>query len=271
MGKKQNFVPEVSEEFRQQYQSEYACFPISWGKRVAALSDEVAGRLLKAVLEHCETGRTEPPEGMDSFAFGLVLDKVDEYGQKGLEFAWARAYKAQNAAQSRWGAGKDGEGRQEDAQGCSSIPKHSQECHNIISTSISTSTPTLKENTNTNQAREKSREGVGSGEGFDSSSLDALKNQLKEKAAALQGYSRGQKPGSLEELQKFCGDLGFPGFGSSSLWSEMEFAGWEVEEKGQSRAIKSWQNFVIHRIAVKYIEEGAQAAGVEADEYAHYQ
>lgn len=156
MAKKQSFVPEVPEEFRQQYQSEYACFPISWRKRVDGLPDEVAGRLLKAVLMHCEQGSCVPPDGLDAFAFGLVLDKVDEYQERGLEFAWSRAFKAKNAAKSRWG-GKEEQGQQANAQECPSIPENAQECHNNISIPISISTSIPNNTTNTKPTREESR------------------------------------------------------------------------------------------------------------------
>lgn len=225
MAKRNNSIPQVPEEFRQQYKSEYACLPIKWRERFAPLPDEVAGRILKAVLEHCVTGSTNPPEGVDAFAFGFILDEVDAYQEKGLQFAWARAYKAQNAAQSRWAAGKDGEGRQEDAQGYSSIPKHSQECHNIISTSISTSTPTLKENTNTNNAREESRGDGGEGVSF----------------------SDGGRVPSLQEYLKYCREILLPYDFANSLWEEMEAVGWAYDKDGERKEVRIWKNFVQYR------------------------
>ncbi len=268
MAKRNNSIPQVPEEFRQQYKSEYACLPIKWRERFAPLPDEVAGRILKAVLEHCVTGSTNPPEGVDAFAFGFILDEVDAYQEKGLQFAWARAYKAQNAAQSRWAAGKDGEGRQEDAQGCSSIPKHSQECHNIISTSISTSTPTLKENTNTNNAREESRGDGGEG---GSLGVEEIKKALKAKAAALPGFSHGQKPRSKEELKEFCRALGHPDFTALLFWDEMEFHGWEIQEGGEWRPVKNWQNLIIHTIATEQAENPQPPQPEIPEEYARYQ
>lgn len=325
MAKKQNTIPPVPEEFRRQYISEYACFPISWSKRVAGLPDDVAGRLLKAVLEHCECGKTTPPAGVDAFAFGLVLDKVDEYQEKGLEFAWKKKYLGQIGAQGRWKEGEQKQTRAEYTDGCGRMRTDTDGCHTITSTPIPTST--LKDKTNLQPAREVSRELVGL-EGLVNSFLgwdydndlsayltpeeeerltegpgnydnrytalfvrseyfnagddyahkaekmmqfvDALNNAIyareeaerskkegAERAASLATYPHGQKPGSLEELQAFCKDIGHPEFAAALFWSEMEFHGWEIQEKnGSWRPVKDWQNFVKYRIKMEADKSG---------------
>ena len=261
MAKRNNSIPQVPEEFRQQYKSEYACLPIKWRERFAPLPDEVAGRILKAVLEHCVTGSTNPPEGVDAFAFGFILDEVDAYQEKGLQFAWARYHKAQNASRTRWKGG-------EDAQESSRMHKDAQESHISISTSIPTSTSISKENTNTNNAREKSRGDGGEG---GSLGVEEIKKALKAKAAALPGFSHGQKPRSKEELKEFCRALGHPDFTALSFWDEMEFHGWEIQEGGEWRPVKNWQNLIIHTIATEQAENPQPPQPEIPEEYAHYQ
>ncbi len=151
MAKKIN-IPEPPAEFREQYAPGYACFPLKWRERIATLPDAVAGRLLVAVLEHCECGRTTPPEGLDAFSFGFILDAVDEYQERGLQSEWKKKYLAQLAARGRWDSKEEGQG---DADGCRRMQTDADKCHN--NTITSTSTFTLKNNpTNTNaQARGK--------------------------------------------------------------------------------------------------------------------
>ncbi len=218
MTKRNNSIPQVPEEFRQQYKSEYACLPIKWRERFAPLPDEVAGRILKAVLEHCVTGSTNPPEGVDAFAFGFILDEVDAYQEKGLQFAWARYHKAQNASRTRWKGG-------EDAQESSRMHKDAQESHISISTSIPTSTSISKENTNTNNAREESRGGGGEGVSF----------------------SDGGRVPSLQEYLKYCREILLPYEFAISLWEEMEAAGWAYDKDGERKEVRIWKNFVQYR------------------------
>lgn len=88
----------------------------------------------------------------------------------------------------------------------------------------------------------------------DAKSVEEIKAELKAKARTLSGYSNGQRPRDLEELQSFCKDLGCPDFPAVLLWSEMEFHGWEIHEGDTWRAVKSWKGLVIHRIAVEKCE-----------------
>ena len=163
MAKKIN-IPEPPAEFREQYTPGYACFPLKWRERIATLPDAVAGRLFVAVLEHCECGRTTPPEGLDAFSFGFILDAVDEYQERGLQSEWKKKYLAQLAARGRWDSKEEGQG---DADGCRRMQTDADKCHNNTITSTSTptstitSTPTMKNNpTNTNaQARGVGLEG----------------------------------------------------------------------------------------------------------------
>ena len=88
----------------------------------------------------------------------------------------------------------------------------------------------------------------------DAKSVEEIKAELKAKARTLSGYSNGQRPRDLEELQSFCKDLGCPDFPAVLLWSEMEFHGWEIQDGDAWRPVKSWKGFVIHRIAVEECE-----------------
>lgn len=82
-----------------------------------------------------------------------------------------------------------------------------------------------------------------------------LRAFLKNKASTLDGYADGQKPRSYEELKNFCDDLGATDFSSLLLWRDMEFHGWEIREKENWRAIKSWKGYVIYRIAAEKFRE----------------
>ncbi len=82
-----------------------------------------------------------------------------------------------------------------------------------------------------------------------------LRAFLKNKAATLDGYADGQKPRSYEELKNFCDALGAADFSPLLLWRDMEFHGWEIKEKENWRAIKSWKGYVIYRIAAEKFRE----------------
>jgi len=121
-------APPVPDEFRRQYQSKFAPIPCepNFKRGIDRLPDEVAGRLLKAVLQHTVSGSTEPPQGMDAFAFDMLLSKVDEFLEYGLENSWKRQYRARSGSESRWrkeGAGEPEEPR-ENALAYQSIQKH---------------------------------------------------------------------------------------------------------------------------------------------------
>lgn len=328
---KKIIIPEPPAEFREQYAPGYACFPLKWRERIATLPDEVAGRLLVAVLEHCECGRTTPPEGLDAFSFGFILDAVDEYQERGLQSEWKKKYLAQLAARERWNDKGEGAEMRTDADGCGRKQTNAAKCHNINNTSTSNLESTLNSNPTKTVQDAQARGMVGNGgewpevnlsdyltpeeeerlfegaanyeTGFlerfvlssyycredslyqktekalkfrdeeharyyaekeaaekereaaeDAKSVKEIKEELKAKARTLSGYSNGQRPRDLEELQNFCKDLGCPDFPAVLLWSEMEFHGWEIHEGDTWRAVKSWKGLVIHRIAVEKCE-----------------
>ncbi|MBR5043321.1 MAG: hypothetical protein IKX67_08805 [Bacteroidales bacterium] len=317
-------TPPVPDEFRRQYQSKFAPIPCepNYKRGIERLSDEAAGRLLKAILEHTVTGSTTPPQGMDAFAFDMFLSKVDEFLEYGLENSWKRQYRAHYGASERWN--REPEIPQENALASHSMLKNA---NNNINNNANVND---NDNTNTNrnaQARgmvgnggewpevnlsdyltpeeeERLFEGAANYEtGFlerfvlssyycredslyqktekalkfrdeenaryyaekeaaekereaaeDAKSVEEIKAELKAKARTLSGYSNGQRPRDLEELQSFCKDLGCPDFPAVLLWSEMEFHGWEIHEGDTWRAVKSWKGLVIHRIAVEKCE-----------------
>lgn len=328
---KKIMIPEPPAEFREQYAPGYACFPLKWRERIATLPDEVAGRLLVAVLEHCECGRTTPPEGLDAFSFGFILDAVDEYQERGLQSEWKKKYLAQLAARERWNDKGEGAEMRTDADGCGRKQTNAAKCHNINNTSTSNLESTLNSNPTKTVQDAQARGMVGEGgewpevnlsdyltpeeeerlfegaanyeTGFlerfvlssyycredslyqktekalkfrdeenrranaekeaaekereaaeGAKSVEEIKEALKAKARTLSGYSNGQRPRDLEELQSFCKDLGCPDFPAVLLWSEMEFHGWEIHEGDTWRAVKSWKGLVIHRIAVEKCE-----------------
>lgn len=98
-------APPVPDDFREQYESKFAPIPCepNYKRGIDRLPDAVAGRLLKAIMEHTITGNTEPPEGMDPFAFDMLLAKVDEYLEHGLESKWKAHFRAQSGAAGTWG------------------------------------------------------------------------------------------------------------------------------------------------------------------------
>lgn len=229
MAKGKISIPPVSDEFRRTYQSEYACIPIEWEQRISILPDETAGGLLKAILRHCKSGSTTPPEGMDAFAFGLILDRIDEYQEKGLEFAWRRAYIAGYASEQRWSKAGNKEGAQDNAQESSRMHKDAQESHNNISTPTSTLTPTPtfeKENTNTNLSREKTRDNGG------------------EVGSSFSGDSRVPE---LKQYFAYCKKVLIPFDFADDLWLEMQNSGWTYEKDGVLVEIQKWQKFVDYR------------------------
>lgn len=317
-------TPPVPDEFRRQYQSKFAPIPCepNYKRGIERLSDEAAGRLLKAILEHTVTGSTTPPQGMDAFAFDMFLSKVDEFLEYGLENSWKRQYRARSGARERWN--REPEKPRENALASKSMLK---DANNNINNNVNVND---NDNTNTNrnaQARgmvgnggewpevnlsdyltpeeeERLFEGAANYEtGFlerfvlssyycredslyqktekalkfrdeenaryyaekeaaekereaaeDAKSVEEIKAELKAKARTLSGYSNGQRPRDLEELQSFCKDLGCPDFPAVLLWSEMEFHAWEIHEGDTWRAVKSWKGLVIHRIAVEKCE-----------------
>ena len=315
-------TPPVPDEFRRQYQSKFAPIPCepNYKRGIERLSDEAAGRLLKAILEHTVTGSTTPPQGMDAFAFDMFLSKVDEFLEYGLENSWKRQYRARSGARERWN--REPEKPRENALASKGVLK---DANNNINNNVNVND---NDNTNTNrnaQARgmvgnggewpevnlsdyltpeeeERLFEGAANYEtGFlerfvlssyycredslyqktekalkvrdeenaryyaekeaaekereaaeDAKIFEEIKAELKAKARTLSGYSNGQRPRDLEELQSFCKDLGCPDFPAVLLWSEMEFHGWEIYEEDTCtwRAVKSWKGLVIYRIAV---------------------
>lgn len=251
---KKIIIPEPPAEFREQYAPGYACFPLKWRERIATLPDEVAGRLLVAVLEHCECGRTTPPEGLDAFSFGFILDAVDEYQERGLQSEWKKKYLAQLAARERWNDKGEGAEMRTDADGCGRVRTNAAKCHNINNTSTSNLESTLNSNPTKTVQDAQARGLAGSVWGPLSGSVDEIKAILKERAKQLTGYSKGQHPLNLDELTSFCSDLGCPDFPAFLLWKEMEFHGWEIQDGEAWRPIKSWQGFVIQRIATEINE-----------------
>ena len=242
-------TPPVPDEFRRQYQSKFAPIPCepNFKRGIERLSDEVAGRLLKAVLEHAVTGSTTSPQGMDAFAFDMLLSKVDEFLEYGLENSWKRQYRAHYGARERWN--REPEIPQENTLVSQSMLK---DANNNINDNANVND---NDNTNTNTNRNAQARGLAGGVwGPLSGSVDEIKAILKERAKQLTGYSNGQRPRDLKELQSFCKDLGCPDSPAVLLWSEMEFHGWEIQDGEAWRPIKSWQGFVIHRIATEINE-----------------
>lgn len=128
-------APPVPDEFRREYQSKFAPIPCepNFKRGIERLPDEVAGRLLKAILEHTVSGSTEPPQDMDAFAFDMLLSKVDEFLEYGLENSWKRQYRARSGSESRWGkeAGAEPESPRKNALACQSKPKHANNNVNV--------------------------------------------------------------------------------------------------------------------------------------------
>lgn len=249
-------TPPVPDEFRRQYQSKFAPIPCDPNSKrgIERLSDEAAGRLLKAILEHTVTGSTTPPQGMDAFAFDMFLSKIDEFLEYGLENSWKRQYRARSGARERWG--REPEIPRENALASQSMLK---DANNNINNNAN-----VNDNDNTNPNHDAQARGLAGGVwGPLSGSVDEIKAILKERAKQLTGYSKGQRPLNLDELTSFCSDLGCPDFPAFLLWREMEFHGWEIQDGEAWRPVKSWQGFVIHRIATE-INKAQQNGNIQS-------
>ncbi len=133
MARKNNTpAPPVPDSFRENYRSEYAPIPCrpSFKRGIDRLPDDVAGRLLKAILEHSTSGGAATPAGMDEFAFDMLISKVDEFLMDGMERKWRNERRAKAGAAGRWGE-TPGEAADDNAQACLSMHKDAQACLSI--------------------------------------------------------------------------------------------------------------------------------------------
>lgn len=179
-------APPIPAEFREQYESKFAPFPCepNYKRGIDRLPDDVAGRLLKAILEHTVTGSTVPPEGMDIFAFDMLLAKVDEYLEHGLESKWKAHFRAHSGAAGTWGK-RDAEGP-EDAKARLSKHKHTNNNDN----------DNANDNVNANDNQEHDAQARG---GIDISLADYLTDAEEERLVEAIFFAGGLMEGVLEK------------------------------------------------------------------------
>ncbi len=253
---------------RENLQSKFAPVPCepSFKRGVDRLPDDVAGRLLKSILEHTVSGCTTAPDGMDEFAFDMFISKVDEFLGYELERKHRYERRAKKAAAGRWG-GEHTEDADENTQECLSMHKHTQECLSILARDNNNA---RDNNIQDNNIYNNIQDNIINNNNINNNNLptypptplnppfprpDAEKGDGPVGGSVGSSFSSenkktfARKPSSYSELEDYVTGIGYSTFDTEALWHEMEESDWQIPDKksGKPRPLKSWRNFVKYR------------------------
>lgn len=241
----------IPDEYRQGYESKYVALHLEWESIFDFATDEQAASLVRAIIKYVKY-KTEPElKGASEALFKMMRETIDRDIEKGMkrsydnEVRWQRREQRQSRKNS-----DDPDDEMGGIQRGNTNPNNNINNNNNQNINNNKNNNPTKTETHNAQTRVGASGSVGSEGGSFSGNV--------------------QQPSSKEEYDSFCESIGYDKIEANFLWRDMEFHGWEIQQKnGTWREVKNWKKFVKYR-AEQYAKENPQKNDPE-DEYAHYE